>query len=862
MNFLLFQYIIHQNLKKCILFAKSDEKNTIFFGIITKNDYFKGDGLFMKEIDICDWKMNFDGYDECKAKVPCSMYSVLLDNKLIPDPFYRDNELQLTELSEKDCDFISEFSVDSECLEREHITLCFEGIDTLADVTLNGKFLGHTENMHRVWEYDVKSILRRNNKLEVHFYSPLKEMKKRQQEHYLEGDPNSSFGIAHLRKALCMSGWDWAPTLPDMGFYRPVRIKMWDGARISDFEIRQKHETGMVTIEAKLLLSENSRGKAIMVVETPDGKITKCDFVESRARICIENPFLWWPRGLGEQPLYTVRAVVYDEKGDVADFSEKKIGIRTLTVCRDKDEFGEQFCFVANGIKFFAMGANYVPEDSILARLSKERTEKLIRMICDANFNCIRVWGGAFYPNEWFYELCDKYGIVVWQDFMFACINVHMTEEFSENVKAETIENLKRIRHHACIGLLCGNNEMELMLDGGFGCKHDGIDDTELLKKDYLELYENMLPKISAEYAPDIFYWPASPSSGGNFDNPNDEKRGDVHYWGAWHGSIPFEAYRKYRFRFCSEFGFESMPNIKTVRSFSKKSDMNVFSWVMDKHQKSKPGNGKMLTYLSGKYLYPGNFEHLIYATELLQADAIRYGVEHFRRFRGICMGAIYWQLNDCWPAISWSSVDYYQRPKALHYFAKRFFAPIVISAHENGKHVVINVSSESVQCFSGKAIINLRNSKFGIISSKSVDVNLDALSTLDIDKTDYVEITKQNERRCYLEYSLCNRNGDIVSCGTLLFVPVRFFEFEKPDIAVLISGENGEFEFTVSAKNYAKAVNIDFAEADVYLDDNFFDIYSEKPLKIKAHIEDKNITAKRLKEQLIVQSVYDIPNL
>ena len=805
---------------------------------------------------ISQWTLHMDGFPALTGTAPCSMYSVLLAHHQIPDPFDRDNEDAARELSRRDCAFTAEFDVSADVLAHAHILLQFDGLDTLADIALNGQPLGAADNMHRTWTFDVRDILHAgHNTLRIDFHSPLNEMARRQAAHYVRGDANSSDGIAHLRKAFCMSGWDWAPTLPDMGFFRPVQLVMWDGARIDDLMIHQEHADGRVTLTARLTLSEPTADPATLELTAPDGSVQTVPFTDGQARLTVDHPALWWPNGLGDQPLYTVRAVLY--RGDaIADETTRRIGLRTLTVSRAKDAAGEEFCFVVNGVKFFAMGADYIPEDSILARLTPERTEKLIRSCADAHFNALRVWGGAFYPHDWFFDLCDAYGLVVWQDFMFACADVWMTPEYAANVRQEAIDNLRRIRHHASLGLLCGNNEMELFVADGWSAKQPP--ESVTIRADYLKLYEELLPELCAQYAPDVFYWPASPSSGGHFDNPNDEHRGDVHYWGAWHGSIPFESYRQYKFRFCSEFGFESFPNLKTIESFTRPEDRNPFSWVMEHHQKCKGGNTKILTYLADKYQYPGSFAHLVYASQLLQADAIRYGVEHFRRFRGECMGAVYWQLNDCWPVASWASVDYFGRWKALQYAAKRFFAPVLLSAHEDGNRVVMNISNEQRAPFAGTVRLALRRSDFSVIDEREIPVSVDTMASRDVDDRDYTALLAGAERSCYLEFALLGSDGARISGGTLLFTRPKFFQFRDPALSAEISGGDGRFTIAVRAQCYARAVDVDFADCDVQLSDNFFDVAGPEPVILTA-TADPAVTADQLRASLRMQSVAEI---
>ena len=681
---------------------------------------------------ISDWTLHYEN-ERLQGKVPCSMYSILLEYKKIPNPYDGLNEKAATVLSEKDCEMTSSFIVDEEMLSKKHMDLVFYGLDTLCDVYVNGTRVLYADNMHRTWRADVKNVVKcGNNEVRLHFYSPSEYIARKNEEHFLFA-ANVGFtlgGIGHIRKSSCMFGWDWGPILPDMGLYRDVTVESYD-MRVETAEIRQIHEDGKVTLSVRpVLTGANENTFASVTLTSPDGEAAQYELnKDGETKITVEDPKLWWPNGLGDQPLYSLTFEIF-QNGEKEDTVTKTIGLRTLTISREKDAFGEEFCHVVNGKKFFAMGADYIPEDSILAWRSPERTEKLIRSCVKANYNSLRVWGGGFYPDDEFYELCDRYGLVVWQDFMFACMNVLMSEEFTANVKAEFIDVLKRIRHHACIGLLCGNNEMEEALMYWSSCRPSK---TQKVVDDYLLLYENILPAICAEYAPDLFYWPASPSSHGGFDDPRNENVGDTHYWQVWHGGVPFEEYRKHYFRYCSEFGFESFPMMKTLKSFAKPEDMKIDSDVMHSHQKCRGGNEKILSYVKDYYRIPEDFAHFVYLSQLVQADAIRYGVEHFRRYRGRCMGALYWQLNDCWPVVSWASVDYYGRWKALHYKARNFFAPVLISLHENENEKIINISNETLKTFEGNIRVAVKNNQFKVLASESIPVSVGELSSFDV---------------------------------------------------------------------------------------------------------------------------------
>lgn len=796
---------------------------------------------------ISNWFLNYDDKKGLACTVPCSLYSVMLDNGLMEDPFYGMNESAATRMCDKDCEFYTSFSLTDEELSKENLILRFGGLDTLCDIYLNGRRIAKTDNMHRRYDFDIKEYAQNGeNELRIHFHSPNKYVSDMQKRHPLWNAGDSTEGISHIRKASYMFGWDWGPKLPDMGIWKEAEILAFDGALLENALIIQTHTDGKVILDIEVELKGNDPESVCLV--TVDGKTYETSYGE--CRIIIDEPKLWWPNGLGEQNLYDVKFELFH--GDTkVDEMTKTIGLRTLTVSQEKDKWGREFCFVINGEKIFAMGADYIPQDNILSRVNPGITERRITDCVKANYNSIRVWGGGYYPEDEFFDLCDRYGLIVWQDFMFACVCVRMREDFETTVKEEAIYNVKRIRHHASLGLLCGNNEMEE------GVKNwDNMGDSELVRLDYLRLYENLLSDISAKYAPQTFYWPSSPSSGGGFAAPNDDSMGDVHFWTVWHGNAPFEEYRNHFFRFCSEFGFESFPSIKTINSFCEKSQQNIFSKVMENHQKCKSGNAKILTYCADNYLYIKEFENLVYASQLLQADAIRYAIEHFRRFRGRCMGGIYWQFNDCWPVASWASVDYYGRWKALHYSAKRFFAPVLMSLHEDGFNVTVNISNETLKEQKGKVITEVKDTNFKVYYSNTTEFSLKKLSSSDIITEDLESFIKGYEEERFVTAIYYDENGNKVSSQTLLLTKPKYFGFKKPDIKVTAENKDGCVVFSVTSDTFAKGVEIDFENTDLILSDNYFDIADDSPVIITA---ETNKDASELIKEITIKSIYDL---
>lgn len=783
------------------------------------------------------------------ADIPGSVYATLLKEELIPDPYYRDNELKVLPIMDNDFVYKRVFVAEEGLFACDEVLLRFDGIDTLADVYLNGELLGSPCNMHRIWEFEVSDILRTGeNELKVVIYSPTKYIKKENQKVYTGGSHECMEGFPHLRKAHCMFGWDWGPRLPDAGIFRDITLLGIQKARFESVYVTQEHEyketNGAVTNEVSkvtldfdimLELFADCEDTCVKITVTaPDGSVyqpkqqKQGDVIDKGDyRVTIDKPLIWWPRGYGEQPLYCVKAELYDENGRLLDLWERRIGLRTVTMNTDKDEWGNCFAHEVNGVKIFAMGADYIPEDNLMSRITEERTRKLLNDAAEANHNCIRVWGGGYYPDDYFFDTCDELGLLVWLDFMFACASYELDDEFEANIRAEVTDNVRRIRHHACLGLWCGNNEMETQtLDGAWK-------PSIKQKCDYIKIFEYIIPQVLKEEDPVAFYWPSSPSSGGNYDNPWDENRGDTHYWDVWHGNKPFTEYRKFRFRYLSEFGFQSFPSLKTVKTFADGKDLNIFSRVMEMHQRNVAANGKILNYLSATYRYPESFENLLYASQLLQADAIRYGVEHFRRWRGRCMGAVVWQLNDIWPVASWASIDYYGRWKALHYAEKKMFAPVMISCEEIGelserpfcitepapieKSARLHVANETMKAVTGVVEWELCKPNSEIIVQGSEEITVPALDGVWLNKLDFGEY---DEREIHLSYRFIV-DGKVVSANSCLFTPPKHYYFEDPALSVT---RDGKF-LTVHASAYAKNVELEAIDGDCKLSDNYFDM-------------------------------------
>lgn len=781
------------------------------------------------------WRMReADSETWHSAHVPGSVYADLMADGTMPDPFWRENELDAFERMKKDYVYQRTFTVSEAQLAHAHVELVCEGLDTLAHVSLNGRKIAFADNMHITWVWDVKEQLHAGeNTLEIRFDSPILYCAKKAEEAPGWESSDATPGFRHLRKAHCMFGWDWGPRLPDAGIWRPIFLRTWDAARLENALMLQAHHDGVVDVTIRPEIAGESAWSA--EITAPDGEVIIIPETTAAEQVVrVKNPQLWWPNGLGKQPLY--RVTVRLATGDTRVW---RIGLRTMTVSREKDEWGEEFCHVVNGVKVFAMGADYIPEDNILARVTPERTRRLLEDCKAANFNAIRVWGGGYYPDDAFYDICDELGLLVWQDLMYACAFYDLTPDFERSIRVETHQNVARLRHHASLALICGNNEMEMFMAGANSAliNHRTWEFVPTYPHhitDYVKMFEYILPAIVKETAPQTYWWPASPSSGGNFDAPNDENRGDNHYWDVWHGEKPFTEYRKFFFRYASEFGFQSFPCLKSVKQFTLPDDRNIFSRVMERHQRNQAANGKILSYLSQTFRYPNSFDDLLYASQLMQAEAIRYGVEHWRRNRGRCMGAIIWQLNDIWPVASWASIDYYGRWKALHYAAKRFFAPVMISAEEEGelsqnpkineyhpapleKSFRLNVCNETLRDVTGEVVWALRTPDGAIVRQNQQTLTIPAMSAKWLDKVDCADASLTGH---YVSFAFVVDNV-AVSEGTCIFCAPKHFEFTDPQLTVEKRGDT----LVITSHAYAKQVWLESEDADLLLDDNAFDM-------------------------------------
>ncbi|MFZ1400963.1 MAG: glycoside hydrolase family 2 protein [Candidatus Promineifilaceae bacterium] len=808
------------------------------------------------------WRFRQAGSQEwLPATVPGGVHTDLLALGQIPDPFVGDNEKKVQWVAEADWEYCYQFAAASAILSQSHIWLVCDGLDTLATVTLNGKLLGETNNMFRQYRWDVQDILQANeNELLITFASPVQYITEKQAERPLPGVSQAIPGSPYLRKAPCQFGWDWGPQLPPIGIWKEIRLEAKAGPRLADVHLRQNHADGQVTVSAALTLTgPMAEGlTATLQIVAPDGE----EFVVETAvtpqihnsQLTIHNPHLWWPNGYGKQPLYQVLVTLRQGETTILDQRSYQLGLRTIQLRQDPDEWGRSFEFVVNGVPIFAKGANWIPADSFPTRISDDYLEALIRGAAKTHQNMLRVWGGGFFEEERFYDLCDKYGILVWQDYIFSCSVYPLDNpDFLENVRLEVDENVRRLRHRASLALWCGNNEMEWgWADWGW-TRPDLAD----MKAAYDQFFHHTLADWSTTIDPDTPYWPSSPSSDTPFENPNGQIQGDAHYWEVWHGRKPFTAYRNQFPRFMSEFGFQALPPLATIKTFADEVDWNMTSYIMERHQKNDSGNSLMVGQMLDTFRLPKDFDSLVYLSMVLQAEGIRYGVEHWRRARERVAGTLYWQLNDCWPVASWSSLDYFGRWKALHYAARRFYAPLLLSVEDAPPQQNIYITSDLLEAWQGDLHWYLETLAGEQLASGTMPVAAAPLATTPLADFDFADQVTDANRRDLVFVAQLWQDEKFVSQQTAYFAPTKHLQLTNPDLTAVCQQNNNQLHIAINGRSLARLVELSFAGADVIFSDNYFDLPNGRTANITCQLP-TGWTLAQAQAALRIRSIYD----
>ena len=813
-----------------------------------------------------EWTLQQAGKEEIiKATVPGSVHTDLLAASKIPDPYYRDDEDRLQWIGEVDWVYKRTFDIQKDFLEHEQVLLRCEGLDTLATIKINSREIAGTDNMFRTWEFDVKNVLKPGkNTIEVRFNSTVPYIKKNQAEHPipLRDPPHGVNGGNWVRKEQCNFGWDWGPCLLTCGVWRPIKLIACNIVRLGDVYVSQKHnEDGSVTLDITAELTAIPDGKSLtasFIVSREKEKIAESKTTikngKVRAALTLQNPELWWPNDMGSQPLYSVTVSLFAQDGSILETKVKRVGLRILRLQRKKDKWGESFQFVVNGVPFFAKGACWIPADTFAPHLKYDDYADLIKSAAEAHMNMLRVWGGGFYEADMFYDLCDELGICVWQDFMFACATYPTFDDsFMENVSAEFNDNIRRLRHHPGIALWCGNNELE---QGWVG---DKWNDRQMSWADYSRLFDKLLPEICHKLDPERDYWPCSPHSPyGNRNDFNNPDWGDAHLWNVWHGKQPFEWYCTALHRFCSEFGFQSFPEPKTAFGYTAPQDRNITSYVMEHHQRSGIGNTTIMTYLLDWFRLPDEFEATLWLSQILQGMAMKYAVEHWRRNMPRTMGTLYWQLNDCWPVASWASIDYHHRWKALHYMAKQFFAPVLVSGVENIEKgsVAVYINSDLMEPCTGELSWTVTDVKGKTISQgkKQVDIKRGSNQTHVLNLSKYIKEYGIRNLMVWLDLSV---DAKCVSTNFVTFARPKHLELCQPEIESTVSLENGTPVVTLTSKAPALWTWLELEGSDARFSDNFFHLRPGKPVRVIV-TTDKPLSVAEIKKCLRIRSLID----
>lgn len=806
------------------------------------------------------------------ATVPGCVHTDLLANKKIEDPFYRLNEHKLQWIDKVNWEYKTTFNIDPDAIKRDRIALDFKGLDTYADVFVNGTRVLSADNMFREWMVDIKPQAKEGtNELRILFRSPIVEgLKKYDANGYVipvsdndqavNGEvPEGKMVSVYTRKAGYHFGWDWGPRLVSSGLWRPVYLTVWDDARIENLQLKQNSVSEK---EAKLTavfeIEANTDQEAAVSIQNDGNELARTNIKLTKGistypvDFKIENPKLWWTNGLGEAHLYNIKGQL--EIGKRITEKSERIGIRTLELVRDKDANGTSFYFKLNGVPVFMKGANYIPNDIFAARVTDEMYRKVIHTSKISNFNMLRIWGGGIYENDKLYDLCDENGILIWQDFMFACAMFPGDAAFQENVKQEAADNIKRLRNHPSIAMWCGNNEILAAWFGwGWNKKEEAKSKENAAKiwKSYTDLFHHILPDAVTAYDPGRSYWDSSPCAG--MGNPSDLNNGDDHYWGVWWGKDPFKMYATHIARFMSEYGFQSFPEMKTVKQYATPEDYDIFSDVMKSHQRSSIGNGTIEYYMLQDYKKPKNFESFLYVNHVLQAEGIKFALEGHRRAAPFCMGSLVWQINDCWPVASWSSTDYYQRWKALQYFAKKGFEPVLVSPYTNKDSLKVDIINDKLTEIKAQLVVKVLDFDGKEIWKEAKDVSVPANSSNTFFGTKTDEFLKKIDPAKQLLVVELIENSAVISTNTLYFKPIKDVLLPKPDVKFEVNEADGGFEITLTTNKLAKNLYMTIGDEEGFFSDNYFDLIPGQSVKVKL---DTKLTKEKLQEVFAIQTL------
>jgi beta-mannosidase len=762
------------------------------------------------------------------VNVPGTLMADLAGQGVVPDWFYADREAEALPWLERDYVYSCEFRSPADAPAGLHWFLECDGLDTLATIRLDGREIGRAANQHRRHRFALPTLdPDEPHRLEIEFASAMKWITEQHRQNPLPGVGTTYLGYQHLRKAHCHFGWDWGIKLPDLGIWRNLALTAHRDGRIDDLIVVQHHRDGRVDISATAVVERftDARMGVSLTLRGPDGRVFRADAAVSadgraEATLTVPDPALWWPNGYGAQPLYSLHCELRNEKDEADDVRDLRLGLRSLDLVRDADAHGESFYFRVNGVPVFAKGGNWIPADALHGRRFA-RLEALIRSAVDVHSTIIRVWGGASFEDDRFYDLCDELGLLVWQDLPYACSQYPYADPgFRAEAAVEAHDAAKRLRHRACLALWCGNNEIEEGIIY-WGSQHRPYAEA------YQEFFESFLPDALAKATPVAAYWPSSPSSGGKGRDPHDPTVGDCHYWSVWHGGLPFTAYAQQFYRFQSEFGFQSFPCLKTLKTYCPEDQYDLESPAFLAHQRCGEGNRKIQQMVDAHFGPARNFPASLYLSLAYQALAVTYGIDHWRRLahERRCMGTIYWQLNDNWPVASWSSIDYFGRWKPLHYAVRRSFAPATLTLVRDGDDAVAWLANDAP-----KAIRGSLRGEFRTLAGNSMHPV--AVAAAEMNATDSGAVARfplpkavidtPTDAVLWIEFTGDDGQG---SGATLLFAPPKDLALRDPAVKATVSVRKGTATLRLNVANFAPFTVLDLAEDDVVFSDNFLDL-------------------------------------
>ncbi len=790
-----------------------------------------------------------DGNRWLKTRVPGNIHLDLLNNEIIPDPYYRLNEHDQQWIGEADWEYKTSFDISPDYFKNAQIDIVFEGLDTYADVYVNNRLILVTDNMYCRWRKGIKDYLKTgNNELRIYFHSVIKEtLPLYNKNGFIYGANNSQPEpklSVYSRKPGYHYGWDWGPRLLTCGIWRPVYLEAWNKVRLGDVRFIQKSlsdKLAQLQLEAEVISSEDTKVDLVL-----SGKSNAFRKIKIKSEVQkgtstiiigfdINNPQKWWCNGLGEQHLYELNLELF-HNGTITGIWHEKVGLRTIELVHEKDGYGKSFYFRINGIPVFIKGANCLPVDYFIPRVKKKDYINFLKNAVDTNMNMLRLWGGAIYEENIFYEICDELGILVWQDFMFACAIYPADEIMQVRICQEAEDNIKRLRNHACLALWCGNNEIdEGWHQWGWQELYNYSEETcKQIWKYYKIIFHKILPDKVKKYDPERTYWPSSPKYG--FPDIKSRSDGDMHYWGVWFLNHSREGFKEYLPRFMSEYGLQSMPELKTFHEFALHEDLNLKSDVMLAHQRQYPnlkkgqklgGYDMMLKYLENEFCVPDNFELLAYTSQLLQAEYLKYAIETHRRNKPYCMGTMYWQLNDLWPATSWSTIDYYGRWKAANYMVKKAYEPVLVSTDYHDGKLMVYIVNDMQTGFNIQLLMKLMTFYGDILYEKNMEVKVEPDSSKPVFEinSDAI-ILEHNVSELVWITALCRQNKT-VSENLFYFTNTNKLKLEEPEIDFTIKKKKNEYMIRINAKKLAKNIKINTSNTEGNLSDNYFDLLS-----------------------------------